>query len=725
MVAWFGSDLRAGHCAMQPGVEKRDKSTNGATWSVAGVDARRRACRVAGRGRPAFGGTPSDDSVRASDRRAEGARAEDHALSVRDDGHSGRQRAARSVERRGVAAGLSVARPHHLRSGAGAAGLAATALAAAATQVDDFLLPARRAGIIAAWSCIMPHLAASAGGVDAFLIGSELRGADARALGAGVYPAVDALVTLAADVKAIVGAATIVTYGADWTEYGAHVVDADAHEVRFPLDPLWASRCDRRCRHRLLCAAGRLARRRRASRRALTQRRSTTATISPGICRGGEGYDWYYADDAARAAQTRTDITDGLGKPWMFRARIFWNWWSQPHYERVGDVELATPTAWMPQSKPIWFTEVGCPAVDKGANQPSVFPDPKSSENQLPYFSNGARDDLIQRRYLEAVLAAFDPAFGATTRATRSRRSMAARMIDVSRDPSVDLGRAALSGVSRRASISGATAPNWQTGHWLTGRLGGAPLDALVGALLADAGVADVDTAALRDGLRRLCGRPADVAARDDRAAGDGLCVRRHRGRWDVAFHPARRRAGGRNCRRRSGVAGQRRAVAIDARAGNRTAARGSASPSPMAARLSPLGGDLAPAGRRRGADRCKPSSRSSPTMPRRRGAPKSGCRIYGRDARARNLRSARPLALAPGDVIALTIDGRRRLFEIGDLVDTEARAASRRAAIDPEVFSLPLRRRGIKLPAMPPALGPAQATVLDLPTLDASRRRC
>ncbi len=47
--------------------------------------------------------------------------------------------------------------------------------------------------------------------------------------------------SLAADVKAIVGGGTVVTYGADWTEYGAHVVDPLADEVRFPLDPLWAS----------------------------------------------------------------------------------------------------------------------------------------------------------------------------------------------------------------------------------------------------------------------------------------------------------------------------------------------------------------------------------------------------------------------------------------------------------------------------------------------------
>jgi hypothetical protein len=66
-------------------------------------------------------------------------------------------------------------------------------------------------------------------------------------------------------------------------------------------------------------------------------------------------------------------------------------------------VESGTPTAWVPQSKPIWFTELGCPAIDRGTNQPNVFFDPKSSESFTPYFSRGWRDDAIQRAYLEAT----------------------------------------------------------------------------------------------------------------------------------------------------------------------------------------------------------------------------------------------------------------------------------------------------------------------------------
>ena len=61
-------------------------------------------------------------------------------------------------------------------------------------------------------------------------------------------------------------------------------------------------------------------------------------------------------------------------------------------------------TGWVPQSKPIRFTELGCPAVDRGTNQPNVFYDPKSAESALPYFSRGWQDEAIQRRYIEAML---------------------------------------------------------------------------------------------------------------------------------------------------------------------------------------------------------------------------------------------------------------------------------------------------------------------------------
>src|SRR5204863_4823124 len=84
------------------------------------------------------------------------------------------------------------------------------------------------------------NLCASAGGVDAFLIGSELRGLTTLRSSATTYPFVDALVTLAADVKAILPDAKI-TYGADWSEWFGHHPSDGSGDVFFHLDPLWAS----------------------------------------------------------------------------------------------------------------------------------------------------------------------------------------------------------------------------------------------------------------------------------------------------------------------------------------------------------------------------------------------------------------------------------------------------------------------------------------------------
>ena len=66
------------------------------------------------------------------------------------------------------------------------------------------------------------HLAVAAGGVSAFVIGTELRGLTQVRSGASDYPFVAALVTLAEDVKSILGDETRVTYAADWSEYFGH-----------------------------------------------------------------------------------------------------------------------------------------------------------------------------------------------------------------------------------------------------------------------------------------------------------------------------------------------------------------------------------------------------------------------------------------------------------------------------------------------------------------------
>ncbi|HEU4806166.1 MAG TPA: hypothetical protein VFS91_10255 [Nitrobacter sp.] len=89
VVAWFGSDLRAGSCVVRPGVDSASKITRGSDWSVAGVT-RESAYVVAGRRSSGLRRHAVGRQREASDRGTEGARLQGHVLSLHHDGPSGR-----------------------------------------------------------------------------------------------------------------------------------------------------------------------------------------------------------------------------------------------------------------------------------------------------------------------------------------------------------------------------------------------------------------------------------------------------------------------------------------------------------------------------------------------------------------------------------------------------------------------------------------------------------
>ena len=63
VASWFGDDLRAGHCTIRPRVDVLGKETAGGTWRAAGLF-RADALEVSRvDGKPAYGGTPSDDGL--------------------------------------------------------------------------------------------------------------------------------------------------------------------------------------------------------------------------------------------------------------------------------------------------------------------------------------------------------------------------------------------------------------------------------------------------------------------------------------------------------------------------------------------------------------------------------------------------------------------------------------------------------------------------------------
>ena len=183
------------------------------------------------------------------------------------------------------------------------------------------------------------------------------------------------------------------------------------------------------------------------------------------------------------------------GTDWVFRPKDIRNWWATTHQNRRGGNPLLLPTAWVPGSKPIRFTELGCPAVDRGTNQPNVFYDPKSAESALPHFSRGWQDEAIQRRYIEAILGYWDAP------ANNPASSVyAGSMIDMDEAAVWTWDARPYPDFPARIDVW-ADAPNWRLGHWLNGRLGAAGLGALVRELCRRAGLDDslIDVSALSD----------------------------------------------------------------------------------------------------------------------------------------------------------------------------------------------------------------------------------
>jgi hypothetical protein len=504
VVAWFGDDLRAGNCKVRPGVEVTAKTTTPSAWSVNGVS-RANAFLVSrdDQDRPVYGGTPADFAVvqAIQEMKTRGLRVTFYPFILMD-----------------VPPGNTLPNPYSDNAAetgqpvfpwrgritcSPAAGYAGTVdkTATAASQVAALFGAATSASFSVSGQSVSwtgtpgdwglrrmvlhyAHLCVAAGGVDAFLIGTEMPGLTTIRSGASTYPAVQAYRDLLSDVRSILGAGLSLGYAADWSEYFGHQPGDGSGDAFFHLDPLWADPeidfvgidnymplSDWRDGFNHADAA--------EGWPAIYDRAYLQGNIA-----GGEGFEWFYASAADRTAQVRTPIADGAAsKPWVFRYKDLRAWWSNPHCDRPGGVESGTPTAWAPESKPIWFTELGCPAIDRGTNQPNVFFDPKSSESFVPYFSRGWRDDAIQRAYLEATYLWWgEPANNPISSVYGSRMVHVPECAAWTWDARPYPFFPALTDVWTDGG-------NWRLGHWLTGRLGAVSLASLVRHLCLRAGL--------------------------------------------------------------------------------------------------------------------------------------------------------------------------------------------------------------------------------------------
>ena len=504
VVAWFGTDLRLGECEFHPGVETDTKQNLPFEWSVSG-QTRENAYLISElNGQSSYGGTPTDIGVMEAiaDMAQRGLKIMFHPFILMD-----------------VAPGSNlpdpdqgIQSPYPWRGRIRAGNIDQSDQARLATkhffgsaQVSDFSISEngvifsgdetdngfRRMILHYAHLCALANIQYS-GAIEAFLLGSELRGVSRTRDENGNYVAVEEFIALARDVRAILGPDVAISYGADWSEYFGHQPGDGSNDRFFHLDPLWADDdidfigidyympiSDWRPGRAHLDAEN-------------SENGPYALSYLQNNIRAGEGYDWFYASDEDRIMQIRTPIEDGAhGEDWVFRYKDLWNWWANPHHDRPAGVRAAQSTAWVPQSKKIVFTEIGCPAICNGASQPNVFVDPKSVESAFPHFSDGSRDDLAQRRLLEAHAL-----FWRDEENNPVSSVYGSQMVDPLRQYIYAWDARPFPEFPARNTIWGDT-ENWTLGHWLNGRVGRAPLDLLVNALAAEADFDQVDTSAL------------------------------------------------------------------------------------------------------------------------------------------------------------------------------------------------------------------------------------
>jgi hypothetical protein len=415
VVTWFGTSTDAGSCVIRPGVEYQSGiTTTPDVWAVGGVD-RAGAYLISqdDDGNPNYGGTISDASLLRylDELKDRGLKIMFYPLFFMDvEGKPWRGRLTGSV-----------------------------------SDVADFFTKTN------GYNAFILHYAALvASRVDAFVIGSELIGLTSVKDGSNNFPAVSALVSLAANVKAIVGSGVKVTYAADWSEY---------HHTTggwYNLDPLWASAN--------IDVVG------------IDAYFPLTDSVQDGYDEqavmdgwtSGEGYDWVYTDEE-RTVQASIE------------AKYAWKnmgwWWNNSHVNPDGNA-----TAWVPGSKKIWFTEYGFPSVDGATNQPNVFYDPSSSESYFPRFSRGRVDFRAQRLGITA------------TEKKWAGSSMVQRKFLWTWDARPYPYYPDLTDIWRDGAV-------WKTGHWVSGKLGISNLGAVVEELAVRSGLdtSDCDVGQLTD----------------------------------------------------------------------------------------------------------------------------------------------------------------------------------------------------------------------------------
>lgn len=530
MVPWFGNDLRAGNCTVKPKVDSAVKDTKPGLWSVS-QQARASAGVITDQ---SLRGTPSDASVVAA---------------LQEIWSRGERAVLCPIIEMDIAAGNALPNPYSNSAGTNgqpaypwrgritcspAAGFTGSVdkTSTAATQVTAFMGAAAAGNFLSTpagpvylgsptdWGYrrfILHYAALIRGARDgatsrsqaALFIGGGLTGLERVRSDGTTYPFVAALKTLAADCRTLLGVETEIVandtpppstvdigikigYSADWTSWNNHRPDDGSGDVLFNLDPLWS---DANIAMVGIDAFFPLSDWRDGSDHLDFDPHGPISSYDreylASNVRGGEYFDWTYADDAARAAQIRTPITDSFSpdEPWVFRQKDIRGWFLSSHFNRLGGVPSGVATAWVPKGKTIVFNTYGCPAIDKGANLPHAG---MRGRETAPYASSGARDDGMQRAWLEALLAHYrNDGLGDTTFNNPFSLITGNFMVDLGFSHAYAWDARPWPSFPQDATWPDAAA--YDTGHWLSGRLGTAPMRETIIRILADNDFADYE----------------------------------------------------------------------------------------------------------------------------------------------------------------------------------------------------------------------------------------
>ncbi|MFP3016448.1 MAG: glycoside hydrolase TIM-barrel-like domain-containing protein [Wolbachia sp.] len=277
--------------------------------------------------------------------------------------------------------------------------------------------------------------------VEGFIIGYEFVELTKIRDEQGNYPAVIELVKLAKRIKLQLGEEVIVTYAADWSEY-------HSYDGWYNMDELWSSE--------YIDVVG------IDAYFPLTDGPEPPFGYSAEDVMGGwssgVGYDYFY--DYSKSEPEKVKYND---------SRYAWKniekWWSEAHINPGG-----SKTKWQPKMKKIWFTEYGFPSMNGCTNEPNVFVDKGSIESKYPRYSNGEVSFLSQKIAIEGTLKKWQ--------SSEMVEKMFLWAWDARPFPYFP-----------NLCDMWTDCHNWQTGHWIQGKLSQLNISDVLSDLLQKAGL--------------------------------------------------------------------------------------------------------------------------------------------------------------------------------------------------------------------------------------------